>query len=1084
MRKTSLLVSFLIGLLLGSVAYAQFSSTLEGVVQDPSGALIPGADVKLTNLGTHVTQTTTTDSGGNYRFVSLAPGQYEVNVTVKGFAGSSVQLNLLTAQLMNLPVTLGLSTQREAVTVSAKPPVLDTSDSRSEMTLTNQPIATLPLAGRNLINIITMAPGVEGTGTVTGGSPGSAVDNFSTELQVDASANGRSTISNMFVIDGLDITSDVRPGVLNVIPNPDSIQEAAIQTNTFTVEYGRASSIQMLMTTKGGTDQFHGNASDYFNYQALWAGTEFVHSYAPFHSNNMSGTIGGPISRRHHAYFFFAIEPLRSSVSTGNTIQTWEDHQFVNWASQNFPNTLGTQLLTQYPPTFGITTGVSETAANIFPGTCGTPATANIPCTLPMIDNGVFNSTNYRNGLQYNIRGDKTFSKDRVYGNYYSTTLDTGGPALRPDMATTDHFFTHSVQFDETHTFSPTTLNEATFGYYHVVGISPETGTFKVPVVSVIGQSSGIGDGFAQGDFYQHNYHWRDVVTQIRGTHVLKFGYDGWKGDDAGLFASVYSQPSFTFTNLLNLAEDLPYSETTLAYNPLTGTPGKGNSGYAGEYTGLFAQDTWKTTRSLTLTLGLRYDYMGNPHNSFFPLTNFLLGAGETYNEQVANGSMVSQPTAFNHAPTAWSPRIGVAWDPTHSGKWVVRGGYGIYHDWVTLSQALNNQISNPPAYVVPTFLTGTTTAPIFAMGTSNTYPYGFPYPSFPATGLDSHGGLAGEQISVGAMNPNLSAPLTNNYTINLERQLGRNLVATVGYSGSHSTNLLIGQGQVANTNYGQDINRFAGDLIQNKDVLTRLNPSFGVISYGGNGASATYNAMIVSLKGRLGSRGFVTASYTRSSSNDDTQIGPTNNFSQYWGPSAWDAPNRFSLAESYTVPGLKNTNSFLENVTGGWQLTSTTILQSGLPYTVSTNAPFEPLFDAQGNVIGMAAGSGDYAADGHNYAFPNAPSSGYQTPTSRQAYLSGVFTATDFGIPQMGTEGNELFNRFRGPGFAETDFALLKDQRITERTKLQFRFEFYNVFNRPNLTPVDSNLPDSSFGRVTGQTLPRWVQFGLNFMF
>ena len=238
--------------------------------------------------------------------------------------------------------------------------------------------------------------------------------------------------------------------------------------------------------------------------------------------------------------------------------------------------TLGTQLLTQYPPTFGITTGVSETAANIFPGTCGTPATANIPCTLPMVDNGVFNSTNYRNGLQYNIRGDKTFSKERVYGNYYSTTLDTGGPALRPDMATTDHFFTHSVQFDETHTFSPTTLNKATFGYYHVVGLQPVTGTFKVPVVNVIGQSSGIGDGFAQGDYYQHNYHWRDVVTQMRGTHVLKFGYDGWNGDDAGLFEGPYSQPNFTFTNLLNLAEDLPYSETSLAYNPLTGTGRKG----------------------------------------------------------------------------------------------------------------------------------------------------------------------------------------------------------------------------------------------------------------------------------------------------------------------------------------------------------------------------------------------------------------------------------------------------------------------------------------------------------------------------
>lgn len=1085
MRKRLLLVSVLTGILLGGVAYAQFSSTLEGTVQDPSGAVIAGADVKLTNLATHVTQTTTTDSGGNYRFISLAPGQYEVDVTANGFAGSSVQLSLLTAQLMNLPVTLAVSARREAVTVSAAPPALDTADSRLEMTLTNVPIVDLPLSGRNLINLVAMAPGVEGTGTVTGGSPGSAVDNYSTELQVDASANGRSTTANMYVIDGLDITSNVRPGVLNVIPNPDSIQEASVQTNTFTVEYGRASSIQMMMTTKSGLDQFHGNASDYFNYQGLWAGTEFVHKYAPFHSNNMSGTIGGPISRRKHAYFFFAIEPLRSSTSTGNSVQTWEDPQFVNWASQNFPNNLGTQLLTQYPPTNGTATGISETAANIFPGTCGTPATANIPCTLPMIDTGVFNSTNYRNGLQYNIRGDKTFSKDRVYGNYYSTTLDTGGGSLRPGMVETDHYFTHSVQFDETHTFSPTTLNEATFGYYHVVGIAPQTGTFKVPVVSVVGQSSGIGDGFADGDFYQHNYHWRDVVTQIRGTHVLKFGYDGWNGDDAGLFYTVYSQPSFTFTNLLNLAQDLPYSEGGLAYNPLTGQPGKGNSGYAGEYTGLFAQDTWKTTRSLTLTFGLRFDYMGNPHNSFYPLTNFILGPGQTYNEQVANGIMAPQPTALNHAPMAWSPRIGFAWDPTRSGKWVVRGGYGVYHDWLTLSLDLNDQAANPPSYVVPTFYSsGSTSAPLFAMGTSNTYPYGFPYPSFPATGLDAHGGLAGQQISVGAVNPNLKAPFTNNYVINLERQLGKNLVATAGYTGSHSTSLLIGSGEVSNTNYGQDINRFAGDLIQNKDKLTRLNSSFGSIIYDDNGASATYNAFMVSLRGRLGSRSFVTASYTRSSSSDDTQIGPTINFSQYRGPSNWDAPNRFSLAEVYTIPALKNSNVFLKNVTEGWELTSTTILQSGLPYTVYTSAPFEPLFDAQGNVIGMAPGSGDYNADGDDYDFPNAPSSGYKTPTSRQAYLSGVLSAATFGIPQMGTEGNEQFNRFRGPGFAETDFALLKDQRIFERLKLQFRFEFYNIFNRPNLTPVDSNLADTTFGRVTGQNLPRWVQFGLNLMF
>ena len=385
MRKILILVSVLGGFLLGSVAYAQFSSTLQGIVQDPSGAFVAGATVKLTNTATDVTQTTSTDSGGNYRFASLAPGKYQVKVTAKGLAGSTVELNLLTAQVMNLPVTMGLAAQAEAVTVSGAAPVLDTSDSRSEMTLSNTAISALPLAGRNLISMIAVTPGVEGTGTISGGSPGSAVDNFSTETQVDASANGRDSVANMYIIDGLDVTSNVRNGVLNVVPNPDSIQEASIQTNTFTVEYGRVSSIQMIMTTKSGADQFHGNASDYFNYQGLWAGTEFVHKYAPFHANNLSGTVGGPISRRKHAYFFFAIEPLRSSTSTGNSIVTYEDPQFVSWAKLNFPNTLGTQLLTQYPPSHGTTTAVSETAANVFPGTCGTPATADIPCNLSLI---------------------------------------------------------------------------------------------------------------------------------------------------------------------------------------------------------------------------------------------------------------------------------------------------------------------------------------------------------------------------------------------------------------------------------------------------------------------------------------------------------------------------------------------------------------------------------------------------------------------------------------------------------------------------------------------------------------------------
>src|SRR5258708_31125963 len=167
------------------------------------------------------------------------------------------------------------------------------------------------------------------------------------------------------------------------------------------VEYGRASSIQMDMTTKSVTDGVDGTASDYFTNQKLWAGTEFVHNYAPYHSNNASATIGGPIIPHHQFFFFFDIEPLRASTSTGNNTQTYEDPQFASWAKQNFPNTLGTKILNSYPASSATTTAVTRTAADVFPGTCGTAATYNLPCNMPMIDSGMLNVANYTTATRF-----------------------------------------------------------------------------------------------------------------------------------------------------------------------------------------------------------------------------------------------------------------------------------------------------------------------------------------------------------------------------------------------------------------------------------------------------------------------------------------------------------------------------------------------------------------------------------------------------------------------------------------------------------------------------------------------------------
>jgi Carboxypeptidase regulatory-like domain len=1055
-------------------AWAQFSGNIQGEVEDASHAAIPTATVTLTSLANNVAKTTGSDSSGGYHFASLAPGEYKISASASGFSTATVAITLLTGQILDVPIQMKVGTVAESVTVTAEAPVLNTADSRTQLTIETQELTDLPLAGRNLLALTTVAPGVTGLGLAPGGSPGSAADNYSTETQVDASANGRGSVGNMFVVDGMDVTSDIRPGVLNLTPNPDAIQEASIQTNTFSTEYGRASSLQMVMTTKSGGSQFHGSASDYFTYQNLWALTEFAspRKYSPFHSNNFSGAIGGPILPKHQFFFFFSVEPLRSSASSAASTQTFEDEQFTAWAQQNFPNTLGTSILANYKPSGATVTGVAKTAANILPTTCGTAATSNLPCTTPMIDNGVFNSSSFRKGLQWNTRIDKYFSKDRIYGNLFRTTLQTGGPAIRPAFVTTNHFVTDSLQVNETHTLSNTMLNEAAFGYNKVEGVNEATGNFTVPSISVTGQGVGFGIGFAQGDFIQHNYHWRDVLTKVLGSHSLKFGYEGRRGDDLALFAPVYNQPNFSFDSLLSLVQDQPHSESGLAYNVLTGQPAKGQYEYNVTIHGLFVEDTWKIHNNLTLTYGLRWDDFGNPS----PLTgttlaNFHLGPGGTLDQQIADGYMLQQGNVFNHAlANVFSPRAGFSWDPTGGGNWVVRGGVGIYHDWPTLGNDENGLKGNPPGWVVPTFLsTGGTALPIFALGTSASTPAGFPHPALPATQLDSHGGLVGSQINVGGIDPNLGSPVTYNYTATIERKLVKDVVASIGYSGSRSSNLITGGGQETATSYGVDINRFAGDLIANNGKVTRLNPSFGAITYAQNGADARFNALIVSTRGRFGHHGYFSASYTRSESKDDSQNYPTfTNLQQYYGPSVWDAPNRLSVALSYDLPGMSSGKGALGRITNGWSISDVTILQSGTPFVVSTNASFQA--------------GGDYNADGYNYDFPNVAS--YSQGTSRQDYLKGVFSPGQFTAPTPGTEGNEQPYRFRGPGYANTDISLAKNTKIVERVNFQLRFDFFNAFNRPNLNSVDANLPDGSFGKATNQYNPRWIQLGANINF
>lgn len=1111
----------------GSAAYGQFTSGVQGTVQDQSGAAIPGAAVTLTNTGTNITSHTTSDARGVYQFVSLPPGTYEVLAAKKGFAQARTTFTLTAGETGNIPLTLPVGKVSTNVTVTTQSPLLDTADSRNQLTLGQSALQNLPLPALNPTSLITLTPGVTGLGA------GSAT-NFNTENYIDASANGRGQNGNMYIVDGLDVTSSIRPGVLNLTPNADSIAEETVQANTYTVDYGRASSIQVVMVTKSGTRHYHGFASEYYTYQGLQARGEFgipqPQRLAPYHTNNMSFGLGGPIIPHRKFFFFGSWEPYRALYSNGGALISFEDPAFVSFAKNARPNSPEVQLMTKYPASNATFRKVLETAQQAFGPQntaantgCNTPSTDSIPCSTPVFDQGNFNSSSYNNSGQYDLRIDKSFAKDRLYGLFYRDTISEGGPSVRPAFNETSHYYTFSIQGNETHTFSPTTLNEAFFGYNRIEGNSPSSGLFSVPIVNVAQLGTGWGDGFANGDYIQHSYHWRDVLTKIVGQHTIKVGYEGWHGDDIALFAAAYAQPNLYFSNMIDLINNDPYSESGLAYNPLTGKPAVRNYGYQETTGGVFAEDSWRVTRKLTINYGIRYDNFGNPYVKLkgTVLANFHLGQGSTFEQRVANGYMKQQSHVFNHDLNwVFSPRGGFAYDPLGNGKWVIRGGVGLYHDYFTLGNAENGLGSNPPGPVVPTFYNnGSTAAPIFGYGTQNTYPFGFPYPAFPPEQLDAKGGIVGQQLNVGGVDVNLTSPHTVNWSLAVGHQLADNLVATLEYVGSHSGNLVTGGGNTGATSYGNDVNAYSGDLLDHpifstsgdytgSGTQTRLNTSFGALTYAFNGPTANYAAFVAALQGRFARGGFLTASYTRSKSEDDWQNYPVAYpYSQFYAPSPWDVPNRFSLGASYQIPGLQLSNRVARRVFGGWTLAGTTVLQSGEPFTVFTGAPLAISQTATDGVtltssnyaaeraaghLQFAPGSGDFNADGNNNDYPSVTS--YHQKRSRKDYEvgqgifptcpGGVLPCGDFTLPKVGQEGNEIPNQFRNPGYAEVNLTVKKTVPIRAGVNFEMMLETFNLFNRVNLNGVDTNLQDGTFGQSSSTRAPRNMLLGAKLTF
>ena len=1116
--KRVVLFSLLLLVLMGNCPnlWAQFTSAIEGTVTDASGAVVPGATVSLKNEETGATQTVQTQDTGYYRFPTLSSAVFTVSVSAPGFQTTvreHVRLEVASTQTVNLRLAVGGTSS--VVSVSGEAAAVETSEARVSGEIGEKALHDLPLSGRNFYTLVVLTPGVSGIASSGGQAYAQATgDIFNPEYGINLNANGSRAESNSFLIDSASIDSTQRSGVTNINPNAEDVQEVRVAANNFSAEFGRNGAALVNIITKQGTNRFHGTVGFYHTDNKLQARNEFQSAVPVFRRNEGAWSLGGPIWK-NHTFFFLSMDILRSGVafSEAATVLTPD---FMDYVNTNYPDNVSNQVLQTYiKPAYGtggvnpnsnIQTAGEMTGSNCTGSTLITPDSMGIsvPCNLPVTGVTNYSATNPRNGFQYTARVDHSFNgdRDKVFMTFNHTDLHQvafGAPFVYPAFNTIEPTYSEHFAADWVHA-SQSWVNEAGFSTQRPYG-NLSVNDPQVPGIAISGLSPGgnnsetFQQGWGPNAFVQNNFEWRDVASLTRGSHSLKIGGNVTRGRADHESSRVFDRPDFTFNSIFDFANDAATAETGIGFNPVTGAVG--DPLYSLMRTGslsAFVQDDWKLKPNLTVSMGFRYEDFFNPSDATGEVCEMKFPSSGPLPTMIKNGVMSCGHNMFKHTMNTFSPRLGFAWDPTKQGKMSVRGGIGIFFDRPS-DQLDNNYYTNTPRFAVGGAFSNTPgNTPLFALGTTSTPPYNYPLPPglVPTTlpDLNAQGGLLNGSASVQVVNPDMPAAYMENWFLGVQRALSTTWVAEVDYVGS------VGRRLYATYN----VNRFDGDLIQHGGSFTGLVPGFSSINYGQANESSSYNGLSVALKKTLGGGLTFNGSYTYSKAIDDSSRldGPLHvdafNDSRERGLADFDVRNRLAFTTLWTIPSPHNMGLF-DKVLAGWEVTNVTILQAGPPFSPVCTTSFAPVFDSGGAVVGNTGC--DYNADGANSDFPNVPSFGNtKTGLSRSDYLQGIFNcggspncSNVFPAPGLGQEGNLGRNTFHGPGYANTDFSVIKNTKIPwflghEGANLQFRAEFFNVFNRVNLTNVNNQINGAAFGQSTSTYPARDIQFAMRLAF
>jgi hypothetical protein len=999
-------------------------ATLSGTITDPSGGVVPKADISVKNNATGAVRTLSTNDGGLYSAPNLQPGDYTITVTAAGFASASTNLTLTVGaqQTLNLTLKVGTSTQNIEITASA--PNINLVESTLGGLNNETQIKELPLNGRSWTDLAILQPGVS---TVHNVPSLSTRDRESRGYGDQLSISGSRPQGNNYRLDGVSINDPTNgaPGsILGGNMGVDAISEFSVLTTNYSTEYGRASGGVINAITKAGTNQFHGNAYEFLRNSALDAANYFDIQKPPFRRNQFGASAGGPI-KKDKTFIFGDYEGLRQALNL-------TQNSAVPSANARL-GILSTGNVTVDPQVLRFLTA-------FFP-------LPNTP-TAGDIGSYIFGRPQITNENYFIIRGDQIFSeKDTFHGTYMRDNADTTQVDEFKNKVVQTSTHRQILVLDESHSFSSHFLNDARFGLIRYFIGGPAGATAINPLVAdtsygfIPGNSAGqvyVGglQGFTGGlsaaaPQLTHWTDWQGYDDAIfsTGIHTLKFGgniewieYNRIAGTRAGGQFNFSSLSSFLTNQPQNLTADAPNSVSPRDVRQ--------------KIFGLYIQDDMHVRPNLTINVGVRYEpatvmsELRGKVGSLLNLTDPTLHLGN--------------PLYHNNTLHDFDPRVGFAWDPFKSGKTSVRAGFGFY-DQLPLPAYFGNPTANAPPFYE-------------SVNAASLLPGDFPTNAYLKT---TTGGLKSQRGPFLQQNPSRSYVMQ--YNLSIQREVMPNLTFLIGYVGSHGVH------GITNTDDADIVLPIPSPL----GYLWPCEPFDPVTGCGGIGSgtrlntfiarepatlfrnSSLYNGLDLQITKKI-THGFqVQGSFTWQKNIDTASGNPTadqyiNGISSMliFDPSLQRAPSDFNVGKVLTInsvwviPAPKS--GFAGGLLGGWQV--------GGVFTASTGVPFTPLL--AGDTLGL--NSTDPFAYPDRLRTPGCES--LVNPGNVQNYIKVQCFAVPAAVVFNGIHyiplGNAGRNEVPSPGLVDLDFSLVKNtyiKRISDTFNVQFRAEAFNILNHPN---------------------------------